>query len=181
MRKQERAEAVSGLGRRFAGARSDRTRPPEERVATNVLIVGAGGAGLRAAIELTEQGVRVLCTAKRPSRDAHTVLAQGGINAALGTMDPDDSWQAHAADTLKEGYWLNEPDLVETLAREAPGGIEDLLRWGAELARDENGKVLQRFFGAHRYRRTCYTGDYTGREVHRTLLRRAQRAARCLR
>ena len=173
-RKQERSEAVSGLGRRFAGARSDRTRPPEERVATNVLIVGAGGAGLRAAIELTEQGVRVLCTAKRPSRDAHTVLAQGGINAALGTMDPDDSWQAHAADTLKEGYWLNEPDLVETLAREAPGGIEDLLRWGAELARDENGKVLQRFFGAHRYRRTCYTGDYTGREVHRTLLRRAQ-------
>ena len=58
----------------------------------------------------------------------------------------------HAADTLKEGYWLNEPDLVETLAREAPGRIEDLLRWGAELARDENGKVLQRFFGAHRYR-----------------------------
>ena len=158
----------------FAGTRSGRTRPPEERVATNVLIVGAGGAGLRAAIELTEQGVRVLCTAKRPSRDAHTVLAQGGINAALGTMDPEDSWQAHAADTLKEGYWLNEPDLVETLAREAPGGIEDLLRWGADFARDDNGKVLQRFFGAHRHRRTCYTGDYTGREVHRTLLRRAQ-------
>ena len=87
-RKQERSEAASGLGRRFAGARSDLTRPPEERVATNVLIIGAGGAGLRAAIELTEQGVRVLCTAKRPSRDAHTVLAQGGINAALGDDGP---------------------------------------------------------------------------------------------
>jgi succinate dehydrogenase / fumarate reductase, flavoprotein subunit len=156
------------------GVRGGRVRSPEERVATNVLIIGAGGAGLRAAIELTEQGVHVLCTAKRPSHDAHTVLAQGGINAALATVDPEDTWQAHAADTLKEGYWLNEPDLVETLAREAPAGIEDLLRWGANLARDEDGTILQRFFGAHRYRRTCYAGDYTGREVHRTLLRRAR-------
>ena len=84
--------------------------------------------------------MHVLCTAKRPSRDVHTVLAQGGINAALGTVDPEDSWQAHAADTLKEGYWLNEPDLVETLAREAPGGIEDLLRWGADFAATRTGK-----------------------------------------
>src|SRR5688500_15441234 len=75
-------------GSRFPGVRSGPARLPEERVATNVLIVGAGGAGLRAAIELTEQGVHVLCTAKRPRHDAHTVLAQGGINAALGTMDP---------------------------------------------------------------------------------------------
>jgi succinate dehydrogenase / fumarate reductase flavoprotein subunit len=158
----------------FPGVRSGGARPSEERIATNVLIIGAGGAGLRAAIELTEQGVHVLCTAKRPSYDAHTVLAQGGINAALGTMDAEDRWQAHAADTLKEGYWLNEPELVEALAREAPSAIHDLLRWGANLARDENGKILQRFFGAHRHRRTCYAGDYTGREVHRTLLRRAR-------
>ena len=95
---------------------SPSVRRAEERVATNVLIVGAGGAGLRAAIELTEQGVHVLCTAKRPSRDAHTVLAQGGINAALGTMDPEDSWQAHAADTLKEGYSLDDP----TSSRRSP-------------------------------------------------------------
>jgi succinate dehydrogenase / fumarate reductase flavoprotein subunit len=159
---------------RFPGIRSGSIRSPEDRVATNVLIVGAGGAGLRAAIELTEQGVQVLCIAKRPSYDAHTVLAQGGINAALATMDPEDTWQAHAADTLREGYWLNEPELVETLAREAPSAIHELLRWGANLARDENGKVLQRFFGAHRHRRTCYAGDYTGREVHRTLLRRTR-------
>ena len=86
----------------------------EQRLSTSVLVIGTGGAGLRAAIELPEQGVHVLCVGKRRRDDAHTVLAAGGINAALGTMDPEDSWQQHAADTLREGYWLGDPLTVET-------------------------------------------------------------------
>jgi flavin-dependent dehydrogenase len=84
-------------------------RVEERRMATSVLVVGTGAAGLRAAIELAERGVQVLCVGKRRRDDAHTVLASGGINAALGTMDPEDSWEQHAADTLREGYWLSDP------------------------------------------------------------------------
>ena len=145
----------------------------ERRMATSVLVVGTGAAGLRAAIELAEQGVQVLCVGKRRRDDAHTVLASGGINAALGTMDPEDSWEQHAADTLREGYWLSDPASVELLCREAPRAIDDLVRWGARLAREEDGRLSQRFFGAHRYRRTCFAGDYTGREIQRVLVERA--------
>ena len=145
----------------------------ERRVATGVLVVGTGAAGLRAAIELAERGVQVLCVGKRRRDDAHTVLAAGGINAALGTMDPEDSWEQHAADTLRDGYWLGEPRSVEILCREAPAAIEDLVQWGARFAREPDGRLTQRFFGAHRYRRTCFAGDYTGREIQRTLVRRA--------
>jgi succinate dehydrogenase / fumarate reductase, flavoprotein subunit len=146
----------------------------ERRVAAGVLVIGTGAAGLRAAIELAERGVQVLCVAKRRRDDAHTVLAAGGINAALGTMDPEDSWEQHAADTLREGYWLGDPRTVELLCREAPASIDDLVRWGAQFAREEDGRLSQRFFGAHRYRRTCFAGDYTGREIQRTLVRRAK-------
>jgi succinate dehydrogenase / fumarate reductase flavoprotein subunit len=142
-------------------------------MATSVLVVGTGAAGLRAAIELAERGVQVLCVGKRRRDDAHTVLASGGINAALGTMDPDDSWEQHAADTLREGYWLSDPASVELLCRDAPHAIDDLVAWGARLAREEDGRVSQRFFGAHRYRRTCFAGDYTGREIQRVLVGRA--------
>src|SRR5918994_6257177 len=145
----------------------------ERRMATSVLVVGTGAAGLRAAIELAEQGVQVLCVGKRRREDAHTVLASGGINAALGTMDPEDSWEQHAADTLREGYWLSDPASVELLCRESPRAIEDLVRFGARLARAEDGRLTQRFFGAHRYRRTCFAGDYTGREIQRVLVERA--------
>jgi succinate dehydrogenase / fumarate reductase flavoprotein subunit len=145
----------------------------ERRMATSVLVVGTGAAGLRAAIELAERGVQVLCVGKRRRDDAHTVLASGGINAALGTIDPDDSWEQHAADTLREGYWLSEPASVELLCRKAPQAIDDLVRWGARLAREEDGRLTQRFFGAHRYRRTCFAGDYTGREIQRVLVERA--------
>jgi succinate dehydrogenase / fumarate reductase flavoprotein subunit len=145
----------------------------ERRVAAGVLVIGTGAAGLRAAIELAERGVQVLCVGKRRRDDAHTVLASGGINAALGTMDPEDSWEQHAADTLQEGYWLGDPRSVELLCQEAPAAIDDLVRWGAQLAREPDGRLSQRFFGAHRYRRTCFAGDYTGREVQRTLVRRA--------
>jgi succinate dehydrogenase / fumarate reductase flavoprotein subunit len=142
------------------------------RFATGVLVIGAGAAGLRASIELAERGFPVLCLAKRSRDDAHTVLAAGGINAALATTDPEDSWEQHAADTLREGYWLNDPRAVEILATEAARAIEELRGWGADFARDERGQLAQRFFGAHRWRRTCYAGDYTGREIQRTLLRR---------
>ena len=145
----------------------------EQRAAASVLVIGTGAAGLRAAIELAEQGVQVLCVGKRRRDDAHTVLAAGGINASLGTMDPEDSWEQHAADTLREGYWLSDPAGVELLCREAPSAIEDLVRWGARLAREDDGRLTQRFFGAHRFRRTCFAGDYTGREIQRTLVARA--------
>jgi succinate dehydrogenase / fumarate reductase, flavoprotein subunit len=145
----------------------------ERRIAAGVLVIGSGAAGLRAAIELAERGVDVLCVAKRRRDDAHTVLASGGVNAALGTMDPEDSWQQHAADTLREGYWLGDPAGVELLCREAAAAVDELVRWGAEFAREPDGRLSQRFFGAHRYRRTCFAGDYTGREIHRALVRRA--------
>ncbi len=145
----------------------------ERRTATSVLVIGTGAAGLRAAIELAERGVQVLCIGKRRRDDAHTVLASGGINAALGTMDPEDSWEQHAADTLREGHWLGNPVSIELLCREAPAAIDDLVRWGARLAHEDDGRLTQRYFGAHRWRRTCFAGDYTGREIQLTLGRRA--------
>jgi succinate dehydrogenase flavoprotein subunit len=145
----------------------------ERRAAATVLVIGAGAAGLRAAIELAERGLQVLCVSKRRRDDAHTVLAAGGINAALATMDPEDSWEQHAADTLREGYWLADPRIVERLCREAPAAIEELVRYGVNFAREDDGRLTQRFFGAHRWRRTCFAGDYTGREIQRALVSRA--------
>jgi succinate dehydrogenase / fumarate reductase, flavoprotein subunit len=133
--------------------------------ASTVLVIGSGAAGQRAAIAAHQAGAEVLMLAKRPNMDAHTVLASGGINAALGTRDPQDSWEQHFADTLKEGYLLGDPRLIEAMAREAPGAVEELDEWGAGFARMDNGQLDQRYFGAHRFRRTCYTGDYTGRAV----------------
>ena len=145
----------------------------ERRIAAGVLVIGTGAAGLRAGIELAESGVQVLCVGKRRRDDAHTVLAAGGINAALGTMDPEDTWEQHAADTIRESYWLADPRTVEVLCREAPAAVDELVRWGAQLAREEDGRLTQRFFGAHTFRRTCFAGDYTGREIQRALVRRA--------
>jgi succinate dehydrogenase / fumarate reductase flavoprotein subunit len=145
----------------------------ERVLTTSVLVIGTGGAGLRASIELAERGVQVLAVGKRRKHDAHTTLAAGGINAALATMDPEDSWQQHAADTLRESYYLADPSIVETVTKNATRGIEDLERWGMPFAREADGRISQRFFGAHKYRRTCYAGDYTGLEIQRTLVRRA--------
>jgi succinate dehydrogenase / fumarate reductase flavoprotein subunit len=145
----------------------------EQQIATSVLVIGTGGAGLRAAIELAEQGVEVLALGKRPRSDAHTSLAAGGINAALATMDSEDSWQQHAADTLQESYLLANPVTVQIVARGAARGIEDLERWGMPFAREADGRISQRFFGAHTYRRTAFAGDYTGLEIQRTLINRA--------
>ncbi|WP_405574620.1 FAD-binding protein [Streptomyces phaeochromogenes] len=138
-----------------------------------VLVIGTGGAGLRASIELAEAGMDVLAVGKRPKEDAHTALAAGGINAALATMDPEDSWQQHAADTLKESYLLADPRTVEIVTQGAALGIDDLERYGMAFAREEDGRISQRFFGAHKFRRTAFAGDYTGLEIQRTLVRRA--------
>ncbi|MDX3662181.1 FAD-binding protein [Streptomyces sp. ID05-26A] len=145
----------------------------EQRIATSVLVIGSGGAGLRAAIELAERGVDVLVVGKRAKTDAHTALAAGGINAALATMDPADTWQQHAADTIKESYLLANPEIVRVVAEQAARGIEDLERYGMPFAREEDGRISQRFFGAHTFRRTSFAGDYTGLEIQRTLVNRA--------
>jgi succinate dehydrogenase / fumarate reductase flavoprotein subunit len=115
----------------------------------------------------------VLAVGKRPRADAHTSLAAGGINAALATIDPEDSWQQHAADTLKESYLLADPRTVQIVTEGAARGIQDLERYGMRFAREKDGRISQRFFGAHTFRRTAFAGDYTGLELQRTLVNRA--------
>jgi succinate dehydrogenase / fumarate reductase flavoprotein subunit len=146
---------------------------PEQQISTSVLVIGTGGSGLRAAIELAERRIDVLAVGKRSKADAHTSLAAGGINAALATMDPEDTWQQHAADTLKEGYLLGDPRTVQIVTQGAARGIEDLERYGMRFAREQDGRISQRFFGAHTFRRTAFAGDYTGLEIQRTLVNRA--------
>jgi succinate dehydrogenase / fumarate reductase flavoprotein subunit len=139
------------------------------RNVANVLVIGTGAAGLRAAIAAHQAGSEVVIVGKRRRDDAHTVLAAGGINAALGTVDPEDSWEQHFADTVREGYFLGDPRVVELMARESPAAVLELADWGAPFARTADGRLDQRFFGAHRWRRTCYAGDWTGRAILRTL------------
>ncbi|MFF7291485.1 L-aspartate oxidase [Microbacterium sp. NPDC008134] len=146
----------------------------ERQISTTILVIGTGGSGLRAAIEVAEHGIDVLAVGKRPRQDAHTSLAAGGINAALGTMDSDDTWQQHAADTIKESYLLANPHTVEIVTQGAERGIRDLERWGMDFAREDDGRISQRFFGAHTFRRTAFSGDYTGLEIQRTLVRKAE-------
>ncbi|SDH92316.1 L-aspartate oxidase [Agrococcus jejuensis] len=150
------------------------TRAPERLRSTSVLVIGSGGSGLRAAIELAERGVDVLLLGKRPRHDAHTSLAAGGINAALATMDDEDTWQQHAADTIRESYMLANPHTVQTVCEGAERGIADLERYGMPFAREGDGRISLRYFGAHTYRRTAFAGDYTGLEIQRTLVRRAE-------
>ncbi|UZD62629.1 FAD-dependent oxidoreductase [Brevibacterium sp. JSBI002] len=149
-------------------------RRKEHSISTSVLVIGTGGSGLRAAIEVAEAGADVLVVGKRPKEDAHTSLAAGGINAALATMDPDDTWQQHAADTIKESYDLANPRTVEIVTQGAAEGIADLERYGMDFAKEDDGRISQRFFGAHTWRRTAFAGDYTGLEIQRTLIRRAE-------
>ena len=128
---------------------------------SNVLVIGCGGAGLRAAIEIKLRGLKVNILGKRMKRDAHTVLAAGGINAAFGNVDPEDSWQQHFVDTYLEGYQLGDPSQIEIMAKESPLLVKEIDAWGANLAKLKNGKIDQRYFGAHTFRRTCYSGDFT--------------------
>jgi succinate dehydrogenase / fumarate reductase flavoprotein subunit len=137
----------------------------------DVLIIGGGSAGLRAAIEAHDAGSQVLIVSKNRRGDPHTVLARGGINAALGTMDPHDNWMIHAADTLREGLFIADYDKVEILCKSAPDAVIELVKWGARFHREPDGRLTQRFFGAHTYRRTCFYGDWTGKEIIRVLMR----------
>jgi succinate dehydrogenase / fumarate reductase, flavoprotein subunit len=136
----------------------------------DVLIIGGGSAGLRAAIEAHDAGANVLLISKSRKGDPHTVLARGGINAALGTMDPEDNWMIHAVDTLREGEFLADYEKVEILCKRAPEAINELVNWGARFHREEDGRLTQRFFGAHTYRRTVFYEDWTGQEIVRVLL-----------
>ena len=140
---------------------------------SNVLVIGCGGSGLRAAIEVKKAGLDVSILGKRPKTDAHTVLAAGGINAAFGNLDKEDSWKQHFIDTYLEGYCIGDPSKVEIMAKEATSAVEEIDSWGANLAKLKDGKLDQRFFGAHKYRRTCYSGDFTGLSILKTLLRKA--------
>src|SRR5438132_1523136 len=136
----------------------------------DVLIIGGGSAGLRAAIEANNAGAHVLIISKSRKGEPHTVLARGGINAALGTMDPEDNWMTHAADTLREGEFLADYKKVEILCKNAPDAVNELAEWGARFHREKNGRLTQRFFGAHTYRRTVFYEDWTGKEIIRVLM-----------
>jgi succinate dehydrogenase / fumarate reductase, flavoprotein subunit len=140
----------------------------------DVLIIGGGSAGLRAAIEAHDVGAHVLIISKSRKGDPHTVLARGGINAALGTMDPEDNWMIHAADTLREGAFLADYERVEVLCKNAPGAVNELVNWGARFHREKDGRLTQRFFGAHTYRRTVFYKDWTGDEIIHVLMEQVQ-------
>ena len=140
---------------------------------SNVLVIGSGGAGLRAAIEVKKSGLDVCILGKRPKSDSHTVLAAGGINAAFGNLDVEDSWEQHFVDTYLEGYGIGDPSKIEIMAKEAPSLVREIDKWGANFAKLKNGDFDQRYFGAHKYRRTCYSGDFTGFSILKTLLKKA--------
>jgi succinate dehydrogenase / fumarate reductase, flavoprotein subunit len=148
----------------------------ESTVETAVLIIGAGAAGLRAAIELRRHGVDCLVIGKRAHGDAHTRWAAGGINASLGTRDADDSWQQHFADTVREGHFVCAPVAVELLCREAPDRVRELRAWGCAFNETDDGAIDQRYFGAQTFRRTCFVGDRTGEAILETLVERAREA-----
>ena len=149
--------------------------PTHERVDVSVLVIGAGAAGARTAIELAERGIDdVLVLGKRGHGDAHTTWARGGINGALGTHDPEDDWAIHAADTLNEGHFVNEPDKVETVTKQMPDRLRELDEWGMEFSRTDDGEIDQRYFGAQSFRRTAFAGDHTGESLLDALVAKAQ-------
>ncbi len=153
------------------------TAPDYETVERDVLVIGAGAAGARTAIELVEQGVdpeSTLVIGKRSHGDAHTTWARGGINGALGTLDPEDDPAIHAADTINEGHFLNDPEKVETVTERMPGLLRELDDWGMPFSRTPDGGINQRYFGAQSFRRTAFAGDHTGESLLNTLIDRAQ-------
>jgi succinate dehydrogenase / fumarate reductase flavoprotein subunit len=135
----------------------------------DVLVIGAGGAGLRAAIEAAAAGVKVGLVTKSLLGKAHTVMAEGGVAAALGNVDDRDSWKVHFADTMRGGQYLNNWRMAELHAREAPDRVRELEAWGALFDRTPDGRILQRNFGGHKYPRLAHVGDRTGLEMIRTL------------
>jgi succinate dehydrogenase / fumarate reductase flavoprotein subunit len=146
---------------------------PVEEHKTDVLIIGAGGAGLRAAVESLAKGVRTTIVCKSLLGKAHTVMAEGGIAAALGNVWPQDNWRVHFRDTMRGGKLLNNWRMAELHAKEAPQRVLELEAWGALFDRTKDGKILQRDFGGHRYARLAHVGDRTGLEMIRTLQHKA--------
>src|ERR1700721_1159985 len=143
--------------------------PEFQRFSYDVLVIGAGGAGLRAAIEAGAAGARVGVVCKSLLGKAHTVMAEGGIAAAMGNVDDRDSWRVHFADTMRGGQYLNNWRMAELHAKEAPDCVHELEAWGAVFDRTKDGRSLQRNFGGHRYPRLAHVGDRTGLEMIRTL------------
>jgi succinate dehydrogenase / fumarate reductase flavoprotein subunit len=139
----------------------------------DVVIIGAGGAGLRAAIEAKERGLRTALVCKSLLGKAHTVMAEGGAAAAMGNVWPEDNWKVHYRDTMRGGKMLNNWRMAQLHAQEAPDRIYELERWGALFDRTKDGRILQRDFGGHRYARLAHVGDRTGLEMIRTLQQRA--------
>jgi succinate dehydrogenase / fumarate reductase flavoprotein subunit len=135
----------------------------------DVIVIGAGGAGLRAAIAASAAGVSVGLICKSLLGKAHTVMAEGGMAAAMGNVDDRDSWKVHFADTMRGGQYLNHPRMAELHAKEAPDRVKELEAWGAVFDRTKDGRILQRNFGGHRYPRLAHVGDRTGLEMIRTL------------
>lgn len=145
---------------------------PQERP-HDVLVIGAGGSGLRAAIAAREAGADVGLVCKSLLGKAHTVMAEGGVAAAMGNVDPADSWQVHLRDTLVGGKYLNNPRMAELHATESPARVRELEAWGAAFDRTADGRILQRPFGGHSHPRLAHVGDRTGLEMLRTLQDRA--------
>jgi succinate dehydrogenase / fumarate reductase flavoprotein subunit len=135
----------------------------------DVLVIGAGGAGLRAAIEASAAGVKVGLVCKSLLGKAHTVMAEGGVAAAMGNVDDRDNWKVHFADTMRGGQYVNNWRMAELHAKEAPARVHELEAWGAVFDRTKDGKILQRNFGGHKYPRLAHVGDRTGLEMIRTL------------
>jgi succinate dehydrogenase / fumarate reductase flavoprotein subunit len=135
----------------------------------DVIVIGAGGAGLRAAIEASAQGLSVGLVCKSLLGKAHTVMAEGGIAAALANVDSQDDWKTHFCDTMLGGKMLNNWRMAQLHAQEAPKRVKELEHWGAVFDRTKDGKILQRAFGGHTYKRLCHVGDRTGLEMIRTL------------
>jgi succinate dehydrogenase / fumarate reductase, flavoprotein subunit len=143
--------------------------PQYETFEHDVLVIGAGGAGLRAAIEASAVGVRVSLICKSLLGKAHTVMAEGGIAAALANVDERDNWKVHFADTMRGGQYVNQWRMAELHAKEAPDRVRELEAWGALFDRTKDGRILQRHFGGHKYPRLAHVGDRTGLEMIRTL------------
>ena len=135
----------------------------------DVLIIGAGGAGMRAALAASDAGLKVIVVTKSLLGKAHTVMAEGGIAASLGNVDPDDNWTVHFADVIEEGVYISNWRMAELVAKEAPNRVFELEKFGALFDRTPDGRILQRAFGGHTYRRLCHVGDRTGLEIIRTL------------
>ena len=139
----------------------------------DVIVIGAGGAGLRAAIEVKERGLRVAVVCKSLLGKAHTVMAEGGVAAAMGNVYPEDNWRVHFRDTMRGGKMLNNWRMAQIHAQEAPDRVYELEAWGALFDRTRDGRMTQRDFGGHRYARLAHVGDRTGLEIIRTLQQKA--------